>query len=72
MAIPFLGSFAASFERRRAYSKAAIPGVTACIDSISYCAFIPVYKRGHTLSRSQQMRMSFMHRLTKLEVRSGD
>lgn len=29
MAMPFFGSFAASFERRCAYSHAVIPGVTA-------------------------------------------
>lgn len=45
MAIPFSGSFDASFVRRCAYSRALIPGVTkACIRvSLTHC-----YRGNHT------------------------
>lgn len=74
MATELFGSLAASFARRCAYSKAVIPGVTGKLGLISTYVFQFVVRKLKvlTFTRFQEVRVCFMHRLSKLEVGSGD
>ena len=69
--MPFLGSFAASFERRCAYSSAVIPGVAGERRLAASSAYGDYLIVSPTFARFQQMGMSLMQRLAELQLARG-